>query len=79
MHPGLKNVGTREVEKILLRAGFILDRQEGSHRQYLKRVESKFLRVTVVTNRKSYNPDTLKSMIAQSGLSEAEWVELKQK
>ena len=79
MHPELRNLGAREIERILIRAGFILDRQQGSHRQYLKPIEDKILRVTVVANRKSFNLSLLKSMIRQSGLTEEEWVELKNK
>jgi predicted RNA binding protein YcfA (HicA-like mRNA interferase family) len=79
MHPELKNINSREVERLLIKAGFILDRQKGSHLQYLRMMKGKILRVTVVANRKSYSIDTLKTMIAQSGLSEDEWVELKNK
>ena len=73
MRPRLRNIGAREVERILIKCGFILDRQKGSHQQYLKMLEGRILRVTVVTNRKSYHLTTLKSMISQSGLSEEEW------
>ncbi|MFO8056239.1 MAG: type II toxin-antitoxin system HicA family toxin [bacterium] len=76
MRTRLRNIGTAEVERVLRKAGFTVDRQKGSHKQYLKEVEGKAFRVTVAVNRKSYNTSTIKSMISQSGMTESEWEEL---
>ena len=73
----LRNLSSSEVERILIKAGFRLRDQRGSHRQFVGIIGGEEHRVTVMAKQKSYNPGTLKSMIQQSGLSEEEWVTLK--
>ena len=73
----LRNLSSRGVERILVKAGFWLRNQSGSHRQFVGIIRGEEHRVTVMANQKSFTPGLLKSMIHQSGLSEEEWVALK--
>ena len=61
-----------EVIKALERAGFILVRQKGSHRIYVKNR----LGVTVPYHNKDLKPKTLKHIIKQSGLEIEEFIKL---
>ena len=77
MQRRLKNLSSDDVGRILRKAGFKLVRQHGSHLQYSAIIKGEKRRVTVIAEWESYPLGTLKSMIAQSGLSEEEWLALK--
>ncbi len=70
--PKLPTIKPREVIKALERAGFILVRQKGSHRIYVKNR----LGVTVPYHNKDLKPKTLKHIIKQSGLEIEEFIKL---
>lgn len=74
MHRKLLGLDSREVERILRRYGFTLDRAVRSHQQFFGVVREKKRRVTVIKNQKRYAPKTLATMIRQSGLTEQEWL-----
>jgi len=74
MHPSLRQLTSREVERVLLKAGFRMARQAGSHQQFVGFIKGEKRRVTVIADKKSFKLSTLKAMIRQSGLSEAEWL-----
>jgi len=67
---------SKNIERILRRYGFLLDRSKGSHQQFVGFVRGKKRRVTVVTRQDRFTVKTLASMIRQSGLSEQEWVDM---
>ncbi|MFQ6055767.1 MAG: type II toxin-antitoxin system HicA family toxin [Methanosarcinales archaeon] len=66
-------LSSKDVEKILRKNGFEFVSQKGSHRHFKGIVKGRKRRVTVLANRKSFHPKTLKSMIRQSGLTEEEF------
>ena len=70
--PKLPTVKPREVIKALERAGFILARQKGSHRIYVKNR----LGVTIPYHNKDLKLKTLKHIIKQSGLEIEEFIKL---
>lgn len=65
-YPPLK---PREVVKILRTRGFVLDRTDGDHRQYVCVRGGRKYVVTVDMGQKDFDPFLIKSMIRQSGLS----------
>jgi predicted RNA binding protein YcfA (HicA-like mRNA interferase family) len=69
--PKLPVLTPRVVCKALERAGFVLIRQKGSHRMYLK----DSFGVTVPYHNKDMKPKTLKHIIQQSGMDLAEFVD----
>ena len=75
--PGYPKLSSKDIEKILLKHGFKFVSQKGSHRQFKGIVKEKKRRVTVLADRKSFHPKTLKSMIRQSGLTEEEFFDKK--
>ena len=75
MHKALRGLDSREVERILKYYGFVFDRQRGSHQHFVGVIRGQERDVTVIARQKHFAPDTLKSMIRQSGLSEEEWLE----
>lgn len=59
-----------EVVKVLLCRGFFLDRKKGSHHQYVGTWNGSKHTVTVDMSWPTYNdPDLIKSMILQSGMT----------
>jgi len=74
MHPSLKGLSSREIEKVLLKNGFELERQSGSHKTFFGFVKGQKRRVTIVASQSDFDRKTLISMICQSGLSEQEWL-----
>jgi predicted RNA binding protein YcfA (HicA-like mRNA interferase family) len=60
----------REFIEILERAQFVLTRTEASHRRYVGNVDGEVRNVTVAFHNpnEEIKPDTLASMIRQSGL-----------
>ena len=69
----LPRVTAREVEKVLLKAGFQFSHAKGSHRSYIKQET----RVIIPFHRgKVIPPGTLKSILRQAGLSVKEFEEL---
>ena len=68
--PKYRKLSSKDVEKILIKYGFKFVSQKGSHRQYKGVVKGRKRRVTVLADRKSFHPKTLKSMVRQSGLRE---------
>ena len=68
--PKLPVLKPREVIAALERAGFVFERQKGSHRIYVKGN----LAVTVPYHNKDLKPKTLKHIIKQSGLELSEFL-----
>lgn len=68
--PRLPVLRPREVVAALERAGFIFERQKGSHRIYTKGN----LGVIVPYHSKDLKPKTLKHIIKQSGLELSEFI-----
>ena len=68
--PKLPVLTPREVIAALERAGFMFERQKGSHRIYVKGN----IGVTVPYHNKDLKPKTLKHIIKQSGLGLPEFV-----
>ena len=71
--PKYPKLSSKDIEKILRKNGFELASQKGSHRQFKGVVKGRKRRVTVLADRKSFHPKTLKSMLRQSGLTEEEF------
>jgi predicted RNA binding protein YcfA (HicA-like mRNA interferase family) len=71
--PRYPKLSSKDVEKILRKNGFEIVSQKGSHKQFKGVVKGRKRRVTVLADRKSFHPKTLKSMIHQSGLTEEEF------
>ncbi|NQE52420.1 hypothetical protein C5S29_02410 [ANME-1 cluster archaeon GoMg3.2] len=57
-------------DQFQIKHGFKFVSQKGSHRQFKGVVKGRKRRVTVLADRKSFHPKTLKSIICQSGLTE---------
>lgn len=67
----------REVIKALSKAGFIVDRQRGSHVRLIKVEGAEIRRVTVpVHSKKSLKPGTLLRIIKDAGLTREQFCEL---
>ena len=77
MKKELRSLKSREVERILLQAGFKFESQKGSHCKYVGTIKGETRKVTMIANQERFAIDTLKSMIRQSCLSEEEWLALK--
>jgi len=71
----LLSLSSEDVEKILKKNNFTLNRGRGSHQQFIGYVKGNKRRITVIANQKSFAPKTINSMILQSGLSEQEWLD----
>ncbi len=71
----LPAVKPREVIRALERAGFFVHRVSGSH-HVLRRLNDPSLRVTVAYHNRDLKPKTLRTIIEQAGLSEAEFLDL---
>ena len=65
----------RHIIRILRRNKFQLDRQDGSHQQWVGYIKGKHRVVTVIAHKKDYAPKTMRAMIEQSGLTKKEWYE----
>lgn len=76
MHKALLSLTSREVERALRKKGFRLERQKGSHKQFVGFIKDRKRKVTVIANKKRFAPETLKSIIRQSGISEEEWLDM---
>lgn len=70
--PKLPVLKPRDVIRALERAGFVFERQKGSHKIYLKDK----LGVTVPYHNKDLKPATLKHIIKQSGMELKEFMGL---
>lgn len=70
--PKLPVLAPKAVCKALERVGFLLARQKGSHRIYIKGA----LGVTVPYHNKELKPKTLKHIIQQSGMELIEFMQL---
>ncbi len=75
MDKRLQAIDSRSTIRVLESHGFNLKRSKGSHLQYTGFVKKRPRLVTVTAKQKRFAIDTLKSMIRQSGLSEAEWLD----
>ena len=73
--PKLPRIPSLLVIRALKRARFYEFHQSGSHIQ-LRRIDSPNLRVTIPFHRKDLTPKTLKSIIAQAGLTIDEFIQL---
>jgi len=78
MSPKLPSVSSKKVVATLLKIGFYLHHQEGSHLA-LRSIKNESVRVVVPANRKDLKKGTLKSIINQSGLTAEEFIELLKK
>lgn len=58
----LRNITTREIISALIRAGFALDRQAGSHQHYIH-LDGRRVTVTYHSAGDTFPPKTLKRMI----------------
>lgn len=70
-------VKPKQALRALLKAGFYIDRQRGSH--VALRHEDRYGTVTVPLNKKDIKPKTLRSIIDQAGLRVEEFVALLKK
>jgi predicted RNA binding protein YcfA (HicA-like mRNA interferase family) len=70
---GLPQLSGRECVKALMKAGFYMKRQQGSH--MILRREEPFAQV-VVPDHKKLDRGTLRAIIRQSGLSTEEFLKL---
>jgi len=70
--PKLPIAKPKEVIRALERAGFVFERQKGSHRLYMKENRA----VTIAYHNKNIKPKTLHSIIKQSGLELEEFINL---
>ena len=70
--PKLPIAKPKEVIRALERAGFVFERQKGSHRLYMKENRA----VTIAYHNKNIKPKTLHSIIKQSGLELEEFSNL---
>lgn len=73
--PKLPRVGSRKAITVLLRAGFYVHHQTGSHIN-LRHSIKHYLHVVVPRGKHDLAPKTLKSIIVQAELSVEEFVEL---
>jgi predicted RNA binding protein YcfA (HicA-like mRNA interferase family) len=67
---------SRQIEEFLTAVGFKCTRQKGSHQQFFGIINGVQRRVTVMVNQDWFTPDTLASMIRQSGLPKKKWIEI---
>jgi predicted RNA binding protein YcfA (HicA-like mRNA interferase family) len=63
-----------DVIKVLVKLGFSISRQRGSHIILIRFEESK-KRIVVVPNHKEIDPGTLLSIISQSGMAKEEFLD----
>ena len=73
--PPLPIIKSREVVKALLRGGFYIHHQTGSHARLLHRIRTE-LRVTVPVHSRDMPKGTLRRVIKQAGLTVEEFLEL---
>ena len=73
--PPLPIIKPREVVKALLRGGFYIHHQTGSHARLLHRIRTE-LRVTVPVHSRDMPKGTLRRVIKQAGLTVEEFLEL---
>ena len=71
MSPRLRNVTARELARALEKAGFVMQRQKGSHATY-RHPESKLTTVVPMHGGDVARP-LLKMILKQAGVSEAEF------
>jgi predicted RNA binding protein YcfA (HicA-like mRNA interferase family) len=62
----------RECIRALQRAGFVIDRQKGSHATLIR--DDPYARVTIPNHRKGLKPGTLRRIIREAGLSVDEFL-----
>ncbi|MDP2920039.1 MAG: type II toxin-antitoxin system HicA family toxin [Dehalococcoidia bacterium] len=74
--PRLPPVRGNEVLRILLKAGFYIHHQRGSHARLFHRTKPE-LRVTIPVHRKELPERTLKSILRQANMTEEEFLRLK--
>lgn len=73
----LPRVDGREVIKALSKAGFVADRQKGSHVRLVKEMGAEAIKITVpVHSGKPLKPGTLLRIIKDSGLTREEFLRL---
>jgi len=65
--PKLPRISSKKLISILLKSGFYIHHQRGSH-VHLKHHTKHHLRIVVPTNRESLAPKTLKSILIQAEL-----------
>jgi len=75
MSPKLPVINSSQLLRALKKAGFIIDRQEGSHVSLIHPEHLK-LTVTVPHHHKDLKKGTLKSILRQAGMDAADLIEL---
>ena len=75
MSPKLPVIGSKELLRVLARAGFYVHHQTGSHVQ-LKHRDNPHLRLTVPFHSRDIPKAVIRSIIAQAGLSVTEFRDL---
>jgi predicted RNA binding protein YcfA (HicA-like mRNA interferase family) len=73
--PKLPRINGREVLRVLLKAGFYIHHQSGSHARLFHSQRLK-LRVTIPIHKKDLPEKTLKSILRQAGIKEVEFLRL---
>jgi predicted RNA binding protein YcfA (HicA-like mRNA interferase family) len=66
--PKLPRISSKKLISILLKLGFYIHHQRGSH-IHLKHSKKSHLRIVIPTNRETLAPKTLKSILAQAELT----------
>jgi predicted RNA binding protein YcfA (HicA-like mRNA interferase family) len=66
--PKLPRISSKKLISILLRLGFYVHHQRGSH-IHLKHIKKPQLRIVIPANRETLAPKTLKSILAQAELT----------
>lgn len=75
MSPKLPVIASKQLLRALQRAGFIIDRQEGSHISLIH-PDHPELTVTVPYHKKDIKKGTLKHILNQAGLTTKQLIEL---
>jgi len=74
MDKRLLNLTSAQVASLLRRLGFVKAGSKGSHAHFKKHTPSGSYAVTVILAQSGFAAGTMKSMIRQSGHSEADWL-----
>jgi predicted RNA binding protein YcfA (HicA-like mRNA interferase family) len=73
--PGLPSLKSNEVLQALIKAGFYIRRQKGSHARLFHRQRTD-LKITVPVHNKDIPENTLKRRLTQAGLTTEDFIKL---
>ncbi len=62
------NITSKDIEKVLVRYGFVFVGQKGSHQQFKAIINGVKRRVTVLDNKKGFDIKRLREWLANQGL-----------